>query len=422
MSKTAVSDTPSGLGHPWITWVLIMLLGACSAPPQMMPSSSSATAATPPSPPPSPPPVLPFDEAVMKAANDLFAKAQLPAAGTSSPVRRALVIDPLVDGLTGVQSTATQSMQSLIEQVARDKYPQFEVQPFSASNVATSPIVLVGTFTGVNKEGKTEGTRQAYRICLALADLKSGKIVGKARAFAQMQGVDATPMRYFQDSPPWTQDPATEAYIKTCQGTKLGDPIDSIYVDRIIAAALINDAMNAYNTGRYRESLDLYTNALQTTGGDQLRVYNGVYLANWKLGQRNAAAQAFAKIVDYGLANKRLAVKFLFKPGSTAFWPDPQVSEPYAGWLQQIAAGTSKHNACLEITGHTSPTGPEPLNERLSLLRAEYIKQRLESDAPELGKRTIADGKGSRENMVGTGRDDATDALDRRVEFKVLEC
>jgi outer membrane protein OmpA-like peptidoglycan-associated protein len=366
--------------------------------------------------------VLPFEEAVLKAANDLFTKAQLPAAGSASPVKHAVVIDPLVDGLTGVQSTATQSMQSRIEQVVRDKYPQFEVQPFSASNVATSPIVLVGTFTGVNKEGKSEGTREAYRICLALADLKSGKIVGKARTFAQMQGVDATPMRYFQDSPVWMQDPTTEAYIKTCQATKVGDPVDPIYVDRIIAAALISEAMDAYNAGQYRESLDLYTSALQTTGGDQLRVYNGVYLSNWKLGQRDAAAQAFGKIVDYGLTNKRLAVKFLFKPGSTSFWPDPEVSGPYGSWLEQIAARTSQRNACLEITGHTSRTGSEPLNERLSLLRAEYIKQRLEFDAPELGKRTIANGKGSRENMVGTGRDDATDAIDRRVEFKVLDC
>jgi outer membrane protein OmpA-like peptidoglycan-associated protein len=77
---------------------------------------------------------------------------------------------------------------------------------------------------------------------------------------------------------------------------------------------------------------------------------------------------------------------------------------------------------CLEITGHTSATGPAPLNERLSALRAEYVKKRLETEAPLLVKRTIANGVGSRENMVGNGRDDATDALDRRVEFKVIGC
>jgi hypothetical protein len=29
---------------------------------------------------------------------------------------------------------------------------------------------------------------------------------------------------------------------------------------------------------------------------------------------------------------------------------------------------------------------------------------------------------GFRENLVGTGTDDARDALDRRVEFKISEC
>ena len=74
------------------------------------------------------------------------------------------------------------------------------------------------------------------------------------------------------------------------------------------------------------------------------------------------------------------------------------------------------------MTGHTSPTGPEPLNERLSLLRAEFVKARLEGAAPKLAKRMIANGVGSRQTMVGTGRDDASDALDRRVEFKVIGC
>ena len=36
--------------------------------------------------------------------------------------------------------------------------------------------------------------------------------------------------------------------------------------------------------------------------------------------------------------------------------------------------------------------------------------------------RSIANGVGSRQTMVGNGRDDASDALDRRVEFKVIGC
>jgi len=90
--------------------------------------------------------------------------------------------------------------------------------------------------------------------------------------------------------------------------------------------------------------------------------------------------------------------------------------------LEQIAERTSQHQGCLEIVGHTSRTGPEPINERLSLLRAERIKQKLDRDVPALKTRTIANGVGSKENLIGTGTDDARDALDRRVEFKVVGC
>ena len=404
--------------NPRLMWrscvlTLAAFLWGCAAP----------SADTQPTPPPAPPvQPIPFDEAVLKAANDLFGRAQLSAAGADGSAKHILVIDPLIDGVSGAQSVATRSMEARLVELVKSKYPRFEVEPFSTSTVAKSPIVLVGTFTSVNKEGKTEGVREAYRVCLALADLKSGKIISKGVARAKPEGVNTTPTQYFKDSPTWAPDQATEGYIKTCQGTKAGDPINPAYVDRILTAALVSEAIDAYNNRQYREALDLYQSALHSPGGEQLRVYNGLYLSNWKLGHRDEATQAFGKVVDYGLVNKRLAVKFLFKPGSTDFWADRRVTGPYPIWLEQIAERTSQHQGCLEIVGHTSRTGPEPINERLSLLRAERIKQKLDRDAPALKTRTIANGVGSKENLIGTGTDDARDALDRRVEFKVVGC
>jgi len=401
------------LSHHLIILGLIVFLAGCAGPPPGPPPAAS----------PAPPvQAILYNEAVLKAANDLFSKAQPPAAGAGAAAKQMLVIDPLIDGVSGAQSVATQSMEGRIVELVKAKYPQFDVQPFTASNVAKSPLVLIGTFTPVNKQGQTAGVREAFRICLALLDIKSGKIISKAREFAQPEGVNITPTGYFKDSPTWAPDPATEGYIKTCQGTKPGDPINPLYWDRIMAAALINEAISAYDEGEYKKSLELYNSALRSAGGDQLRVYNGLYLTNWKLGQRGEAAKAFGKIVDYGLTNKRLGVKFLFRPGSTDFLADRQVAGQYDMWLEQIAQGTAQSQGCLEVVGHTSRTGPEPLNERLSLLRAQNIKQSLEGEAPSLKTRTIANGVGSRENLVGTATDDAQDALDRRVEFKVIDC
>jgi outer membrane protein OmpA-like peptidoglycan-associated protein len=161
---------------------------------------------------------------------------------------------------------------------------------------------------------------------------------------------------------------------------------------------------------------------MRLPGGDQLRVQNGIYLANWKLGRRDDATQSFGSLISYGLRSSKLSVRFLFRPGSTQFVADDQLSAPYPMWLQQIASRAAESNACLEVVGHTSPTGPAILNDRLSVLRADIIKTTLEQTEPRLAGRLISSGLGAREALIGTGKDDASDALDRRVEFKVLKC
>ena len=335
--------------------------------------------------------------------------------------RMQLVIDPLIDGVTGAQSRATQSMEKRITDLVRSSYPRFERSPLPR--------------TGEPQPGRSDrhlhrgqqcrragAPADAYRICLALADLKSRKIIAKGTARAKPEGIDVTPTAYFADAPVWTKDAATNSYVKNCQASRLGEAVDPVYLDRVQAAAYLAEAIAAYDGRKYGEALGLYNSAAKVPGGDQLRAYNGVYLTNWKLGRRNDASAAFAKVVDYSLNNNRLAVKFLFRPGTTQFFGARETTPPYAMWLSQIAERTAKSNACLTLVGHASPTGPEPLNDRLSKERAEALATRLKSQSPALAKRLSSTGVGFHENIVGTGRDDASDALDRRVEFKVGTC
>lgn len=437
-ASSAGRTRPSGSRTLWtLAWATGLLM-ACAAPvpeaPAPAPSAAPAPAAPPvaeapraappaaPAPAPAPPPpTLPFDEAVLAAANQLLGKAQLPPGSG----RHNILVDPLIDGFTGVQTAASQAMGAKIVKLVRDQYAQqYEVQPFTTANVQRGPLILVGTFTGVNAERKTEGKREAYRICLALADLKTGKLVSKGLAFAKPDGVDPAPLPFYRDAPAQADDPATSGYIRTCQGTRAGDPIHPLYVDRIVASATLAEAADAYAARQYPQALKLYEAAQRTPGGDQLRTYTGLYLTNWRLNHKEEAAKAFGRIVDTGLTSKRLGVKFLFRPGTSALWSDPKVGPPlpYPMWIQQIAAASSVRNSCLEVVGHSSPTGPEPVNERLSLLRAESLKKEIERWQPTLSKRMIANGVGSKEPLIGNGRDDASDALDRRVEFKVVTC
>ena len=430
------SHTPGAqcsAGRQWGLPALVvsLILAACAAPggpqpaaPEPAPASAPAAQAAPapaPAPPPAaptPPPTLPFEQAVLSAANTLLSKAQLPVDG-----RFDLVVDPLIDGVTGQQTQATRTMGTMLVKLIEERYPRFQVKPFNAANVASGPLILIGTFSGVNAQRKTEGKRETYWICLALADLRTGKIISKGVAFALPEGVNSTPLPFYQDAPALVSDDATSGYVRTCQGTKPGDSINPMYLDRIVTAATIADAIDSYNDKRYADALKLYETALDSPGGNQLRVHTGLYLTNLRLGKRPAAAKAFGSIVDQGLSSQRMGVKFLFKPGTAAMWTQPGSGPvPYTLWLTEIAARAAKRDVCMDVVGHTSATGAEPINERLSLQRAETVKREIAQRAPKLKKNLSSAGAGSREMLVGSGRDDLSDALDRRVEFKVKGC
>jgi hypothetical protein len=256
---------------------------------------------------------------------------------------------------------------------------------------------------------------------LSLTDLKTGLIVAQTSVLVTGEGLNVNPTQFYQDTPVTVRDRSTDAYARTA-ATPAGKKADPEYMERVVTAALINEALSAYNTARYEEALTVYSKAASSAGGEQLRVLNGLYLANWKLGRSESAESAFARIIAYGFANNTLAVKILFRPGSTDFWPDPKVSGPYPIWLRQIGREAISAKVCLNLVGHTSRTGPEQVNVKLSQQRALYIKQRLEVESPALSGRLRFAGVGWRENLVGIGSDDARDALDRRVEFRVVDC
>ena len=206
---------------------LLFLAALCSAQaqsPQPAPAPAAAARA-----PAAPPPILSFEDAVVNAAQALFSKAELPPGDEQVD----LVIDPLIDGISGAQSTATRLIEKRIVELVKAKFPRFRIVPFTKEALAKSPIVFIGTIRAINNATITKGPRDAYWVCLRLADLKSNKIVSRGAARAKIDEVDATPTLTFSESPVWANDAATTAYIKTCQETNVGDPLNPASVERI---------------------------------------------------------------------------------------------------------------------------------------------------------------------------------------------
>lgn len=383
---------------------------------QPQPSVSSTTDRAPAPKPPAPPIAKPFSEAVADAAKVLI--GQLPA----DMAARVVVIDPLIDGVTGEQNLATQSVEANLRAYVRANQPKLSVEPLTVKSLAAKPLLLVGTFTGLNQEGQTAGQRVMYRICLSLADTGTGRVIAKGTARATTDGVDLTPLAYFRDAPAWANDKVTESYIRSCQGVKPGDPIDPFYSNRLISAASINHAVDAYNAGRYKNALDFYSIAIRAGAGDELRILNGLYLANWKLKRRDAARAVAQRIIDFGLERKRMALKFLFQPGSINFAKDPVFAAANPMWINELASKLDKRPDCVEVLGHASRGSPENGDLGLSQDRAQFVRLQIVQQRAGLDRRISAKGRGAEENLVGNGRTDASDALDRRVVLRVREC
>ena len=378
-----------------------------------------------------------FDRAIDHAVDDLLAQAQRlpdfqpppPANALTAmlrkdapaPVKPLVVVDNALDGSTGQQTAATRLLDArLIERVSL-RLPAFRVESISAlagTDPTTARFVLTPAVTALEMRSDKAAR---FRVNLSLTDARNGFVVAQAAAQATAETVDPTPTHLYRDSPSLTKDRTVEGQIRTAQ-TEAGEAADGVYLSNLSVAALIAQGARLYEAGQYEQALSIYEAAAARPDGRHLRIYNGLYLSNMQLGRPEAAEKAFSQLVMLGLSTNTLSVKFLFKPGSTDFWPDPKVSGAYPMWLRVLSREIASAGTCITVAGHTSRSGPEALNDRLSLMRAAAIQKRLEANAPGITGRLQATGIGFRENLIGTGTDDARDALDRRVEFRVRGC
>lgn len=393
---------------------------APAAPPAPPPAASAPVAAAS-AVPPAPPPLIaaPFPQAVARASKRLFDMA----AQSLGPKSRPLVVDPLIDASSGAQTVATSEMGKLLVGGVPGAHPYWQVRDFTRDALSARPLLLIGTLTAINTKNKTDEAADAFRICLRLIDLETGKVVARALDRATVDSVNAEQLPLFRDAPTWHKDKTVNGYIKSCQGTpNLGDPIDPLYLIRLPAAAIVHEAQLAYGANRMADANRLFKEASSVAEPDDLRVLNGLYLTSWRLGKQREAGDTFKKIATQGIVAKLLPLKILFAAGKAQPVAVPDLQAQYSLWMREVAQASQSRNACLKVIGHTSKSGSPVANEALSVNRAAYVRDRLVGSAAALRGRVSAEGVGARENLIGLGTDDLRDVLDRRVEFRVNDC
>lgn len=406
----------------WLLMCASLLASACAAPPAAVVQRPTAPSAA-----------VAFDTAIDYAVDDLLIQAQrLPefqppsknaieaALKPEAPPPKKIVVDASLDGVSGQQTMATRFLDTRLLGRATARFPQFEVAKLgAASSEPKARFLLAATVTPIGQISEQSPAR--FRVNLSLTDLQTGYVLAQSAVQTTEVGVDMTPTKFYQDSPSITRDRVVEGHVRTAQA-KAGSEADGVYVSSLAVSALIAEGSQYYDAGQFDQSLHAYEAAAARPDGKQLRVFNGLYLNNMQLGRSEAAEAAFARIISLGLATNSLAVKFLFRPGSTEFLADSKISSPYPMWLNVLAKEMGNTQQCISVIGHSSRTGTESVNDRLSLARASAMQRKLESIVPELTQRLQPVGMGYRENLIGTGTDDLRDSLDRRVEFRVRNC
>lgn len=327
----------------------------------------------------------------------------------------AIVFDPLVYLQDGQQPVVNRRIGKLLAQAMQ---PDFTLLPLTPGNLKQAGLCLSGTISPLKDGGGKKGP--VFLLKVVVIDKASGEV--KAVVRMGVTGLPLEPYALYQDSPTFLKGASLDLTMGAVD-TPLGRKAPTGYLALLPAQAELQVGLQAYQEKKYRQALQSFQEAARLNQPPILAALSGEFLCLRKLGEERKANQAFHKLLANSIEQRqRVDFRLLFKVDSPYFLENATLVARYAWWLRHLARYVQESGACLEIIGHCSHTGNEKYNDRLSLQRAKLVQGIMAVTYPEVKQKTRVTGMGWRENIVGTGADNVTDAIDRRVEFKVIVC
>lgn len=331
----------------------------------------------------------------------------------------SIVIDPFIDANGGEVIKASRAIEQIIKDEGKKNFSQFTLVRLTPQTLTTARYLIDGILVYEGFKGnRTTDEKRYYHIFASVIEIKTGKVIAHsdvwiADAKLDDEAIISSPMIN------------TDAYLQNLVITaKLpaGMQVDLDYLNSLNTNALLVEAETAYEKQEYEESRFLFSKATERHEGQIMRTYAGLYQTNLILKDHEGAEEAFGKLVVVGVRDNNLSARFLFSVDSTEFIEDFELQKQYTMWLRQIGKYFDKSNLCLHIIGHASRTGDEKYNQQLSQQRAQAIQKTMQKDFPNIMQRSKAFGEGFTHCKVCSGTDDSKDSVDRRVEFKVVDC
>jgi outer membrane protein OmpA-like peptidoglycan-associated protein len=350
--------------------------------------------------------------------NDAVAQISKKPKPSEETVPTAFMTDAVMNADTGEEIELTKQINEIVKSTAANGFPNFSVIDMNAANINKVDFIIIGIIR--YETFKNQNTKFPH-LFLSAVDVKSSQVVAHSEVWISNQELKLQPTALYADSPMYMKDQRAEKVIAAARAAE-GSVVDMAYFSAMETNALLSEGSTAYNNGNYPLAAELFKKSAARDDGQVLKTYVGLYQAYFKLQKLPEAEEAFAKLAEIGIKNGNLSVKFLFQVGDTSFFGQSAEIAEYDIWIRQISRKIAESQACVEISGHASRTGSAEFNKKLSDKRAHVIQKRLLDVSPVISKKTIAVGRGFEQNIVGSGTDDIRDAIDRRVEFKVIDC
>lgn len=326
-----------------------------------------------------------------------------------------IVIDPIISIESGYQFKAN---QQVVSNLARELGSGFKLDELSPDNLTKAKYVLSGAIS--QRADVLEGTQSGCQLVITILELSSGAI--KAKGQASINGFQFEPSTFYEDSPLFLQDKSFRL-AKLLFGWSVGQPASQEYIEFLPAKATIQQGIIAYDLEQFANAASWFSKAVALPTGKTLPAYAGLYLSSQKLRREANANKAFTNLLTLAIAeNRKLDLKLQFNTSLPAFIPNPELAKRYAGWLKNIAQFMQKNNLCLNISAHSSRSADASETERLSLSRSKTIQGVMAATFPGIIKKSQVVGKGFQDNIIGNSANDASDAVDRRVELSVIDC
>lgn len=295
------------------------------------------------------------------------------------------------------------TIEGLILETSQDEaFSDLAVQGLSTA-VPTQDYLITGWISYQTHNQALRDAKKSYYIDASLLNLKIGQVVDQATIWLSDKELDLSPI--------------TESVIKP----EL-EKNDKISKEQLEYLKLIDDANMALIAQEYERAIELYEEVLKQPEGRRIEVYSRLYSLYRRTGRQDEAERIFGEGIGVAIEqnNKLEITPLLFQAEGTEF--DELKEAEYHMWLRKIGEYFSKNNLCFEVIGHTSCTGSEKLNLILSEKRAKKVQGIFMNDFPNLTGKTKVTGKGSEEAIVCDSNDEEAGRIDRRVEFKIIEC